>query len=71
MGVADVVHEEQCPFDGDLQERASQAMAQLDALESKARQALLNKVELSCAALPTFITEYRDSKKTPSTSNAI
>ena len=70
MGVADVVHEEQCPFDGDLENSASQAMAQLDTLESKAHQALMNKVERRFAT-HTFTTGFRDSKKMPSTSSVI
>lgn len=40
MGVADVVHEEQCPFKGNLSENTAQAIALLDDLETKARHAL-------------------------------
>lgn len=45
MGVADVVHEEQCPFDGNLDRSLEQAMLQLDALENKARDILHSKVD--------------------------
>ena len=44
MGVADVVHEEQCPFGGSLEKNTQQAIALLDELESKARSALRQKV---------------------------
>lgn len=46
MGVADVVHEEQSPFDGTLSNNTSQAIALLDSLQNKAKMALKSKVTL-------------------------
>jgi len=44
MGVADVVHEEQTPFDGSLDHDLDNALGLLDQLQTKAGTVLKSKV---------------------------